>query len=67
MKDLETEILQAYEKAMAGNAPDFDILNNIEYEKIEIEELQLDLPELEFEELPTATMLYKLKADLKPK
>jgi len=49
-------------------APDCDILNNIAFQEIEIEELQfdlqelefeefhLDLPELEFEELPTATM-----------
>ena len=56
MKDFDTELRQAFDEVMAEQNPDFDIPNNIELQEIEIEELQLDLPELEFEELPPATM-----------
>lgn len=56
MKDFDTEFRQAFDEVMAEQNPDFDIPNNIELQEIEIEELQLDLPELEFVELPPATM-----------
>ena len=68
MKDLETDLQKAFEKVLAGKQPDFDSLNNIDIQEIEIADLNIDIQEIEiadldidipiieFEELSTATM-----------
>ena len=67
MKDLETDLQKAFEKVLAGKQPDFDSLNNIDIQEIEIADLKIDIqeidiadldidiPMIEFEEFPTAT------------
>lgn len=51
MKDLETDLQKAFEKVLAGKRPDFDSLNNIDIQEIEIAELDLDIQEIEIEDL----------------
>ena len=53
METLEDSIL----RLMASPDIDFDILNDVEFQKIEIEPLDLNIQELEFAEPPTEIML----------
>ena len=62
MKDFDTEYRKALAKVMDGKAPDFDSLKAIEIEQydvdlpeIEFEPMEIELPEMEIE-LPTATI-----------
>ena len=49
MKDLETDLQKAFKKVLAKKHPDFDSLNDIAIQEIEIEDLNLDIPIIEFE------------------
>ena len=67
MKDFETDLQKAFEKVLAEKHTDFDSLNDIviqeieiadldiDIQEIEIADLDIDIPIIEFEELSKAT------------
>ena len=61
MKDLETDLQKAFEKVLAGKHLDFDSLNNIDIQEIEIEDLNLDIQEIEIEDLNLDIPIIELK------